>query len=63
MGGWDEMNTATQLRTWRKSKGLSQSQAAKLLDLSVRTWQEWEHGRTEPDARHRKELVKNGVLK
>jgi len=56
------MTTSEILKSWRKSKGLCQAQAAQLLDVSVRTLQGWETGH-EPDRRHKKELVKNGVLK
>lgn len=32
----------------RKKSGMSQAEFAKLLDVSVRTLQEWEQGRREP---------------
>jgi DNA-binding transcriptional regulator YiaG len=35
--------TPADLKSWRTSRGLSQSEAARLLEnLSVRTWQKWE---------------------
>ena len=36
------------LRRWRRKRGLSQSQAARLLGVPVKTFQAWEHGRNEP---------------
>lgn len=36
---------ADQLRAWRARRGLSQSQAAAVLQVSVRTVQGWELGR------------------
>lgn len=34
-----------QLRDWRERNGLTQAGAAELLGVSLRTLQEWEHGR------------------
>lgn len=33
------------LRTWREAHGLSQEGAARLADVSLATWRNWEHGR------------------
>jgi putative transcriptional regulator len=38
----------TLLREWRTKKGLSQSQAAKALGISIDTLQNWEQGRNRP---------------
>lgn len=38
----------TVLRRWRRKRGLSQSQAARLLGVPVKSLQNWEHGRNEP---------------
>jgi putative transcriptional regulator len=42
------MNLKKQLKDWRRSKKLSQSEAAETLGVSVRTLQEWEQGRRTP---------------
>jgi putative transcriptional regulator len=36
------------MRTWRRRKNLSQSEAALELQISKRTLQEWEQGRAAP---------------
>ncbi len=36
------------LRRWRRRRGLSQSQAARLLGVPVKSLQNWEHGRNTP---------------
>jgi putative transcriptional regulator len=36
------------LKCWRKQVGLTQRQAAHRLNVSVRTFQEWEQGRMKP---------------
>jgi len=36
------------LYEWRKTKDLSQSEAALKLNISARTLQEWEQGRAQP---------------
>ena len=36
------------LQNWRKTRGLSQSEAAPLLGVPVRTLQSWEQGEREP---------------
>jgi putative transcriptional regulator len=41
---------ATDVKRIRKKTGLSQSQFAELLTVSVRTVQEWEQGRHSPGA-------------
>lgn len=33
------------LRDWRERNGLTQARAAELLGVSLRSLQEWEHGR------------------
>ena len=38
------------LRAIRKRLGLSQSQAAKKLEVPVATWRNWEQGRNAPHA-------------
>jgi putative transcriptional regulator len=44
------MKTRKKLKSWRNRKGLSQSQAARVLGVSVRTLQNWEQGRNVPSA-------------
>jgi transcriptional regulator with XRE-family HTH domain len=40
---------ALRLKRWRKQRGLTQSQASRVLGVeSVRTLQNWESGRTRP---------------
>lgn len=39
---------AQRLRKWRKFKGLVQKQAAEVLKVNLRTYQNWEEGRWEP---------------
>ena len=46
----DKLAFAKKLKAWRKSKALSQSGAAKFLNISVRTLQNWEIARTKPSA-------------
>jgi DNA-binding transcriptional regulator YiaG len=36
------------LKRWRRRRGLSQSQAARLLGVPVKSLQNWEHGRNTP---------------
>lgn len=38
----------TLLRRWRRRRGLSQSQAAPVLGVPLKTLQNWEHGRNTP---------------
>lgn len=38
----------TKLRAWRKARGLSQSGAAPLLGVTLRTLENWEQGRSQP---------------
>lgn len=45
------------LRAWRARRKLSQSQAAAELQMSVRTLQEWEHGRSAPKGFTRSALL------
>jgi transcriptional regulator with XRE-family HTH domain len=42
---------ADSLRAWRNRTGLSQSQTASLIGISVATYQGWEHGRPSPYAK------------
>ena len=44
------MTFAEQLKAERKRLGLTQAQAAALLDVSARVHWEWETGKTEPYA-------------
>lgn len=39
---------ATQLKQWRRARGLSQSQAAPLLGVPLNTLQNWESERNQP---------------
>ena len=43
------MEFADELKTWRTRKDLKQEEAAKFLGVPLRTYQEWEQGRQEPD--------------
>lgn len=36
------------LKRWRRRRGLSQSQAAPVLGVPLKTLQNWEHGRNTP---------------
>jgi DNA-binding transcriptional regulator YiaG len=42
------MTFRTEIKRWRKARGLSQSQAAAELAISVRTLQNWEIGHQTP---------------
>jgi DNA-binding transcriptional regulator YiaG len=45
---------AAALRSWRKGRRLTQQDAARLLGVPLRTWQNWEIGwRTPPPYRQR----------
>jgi DNA-binding transcriptional regulator YiaG len=37
------------LKAWRAAAGLTQAAAAAVLAVPLRTYQEWEQGRREPD--------------
>lgn len=41
---------ARELKAWRKRAKLSQSQAAVKLETTIKTLQNWEHGRNIPNA-------------
>ena len=43
------MSFADELKAWRAREGFTQHEAAVYLDVSLRTYQEWEQGRQEPD--------------
>jgi len=47
-----------ELRAWRHKRNLSQSEAALKLQISKRTLQEWEQGRTEPEGLARIAILK-----
>ena len=51
-------NLSDELRTWRHKRNLSQSEAALKLQISKRTLQEWEQGRTEPEGLARIAILK-----
>lgn len=51
------MTIPDQLRRWRRARGLSQSQAAPLLGVPVKTLQNWEGGRTKPRGLARAHLL------
>lgn len=53
----DEMNFASLIKSERARLGLTQSEAAMLLDVPARTLWEWEHGKTEPLA-----VAQEGVI-
>ncbi len=36
------------IRKWRKKQGISQEEAARSIDVSLRTWVRWENGEAEP---------------
>ena len=40
---------AYELKQWRADAGYTQAEAAVFLDVSIRTYQEWEQGRQAPD--------------
>lgn len=42
------LESTLDVRAIRNQTGLSQSQIAKLVEVPVRTWQNWEQGRREP---------------
>lgn len=46
------------VRDWRERKGLSQSEAAERLDISVNTLQNWEIARNMPQGFAHNELLK-----
>lgn len=41
----------TRLRRWREAKGLSQEEAARVFDVTIRTYQNWEGDVVEPRGR------------
>ena len=43
-------SVATALRQWRKAKGWTRKQAAKHLNVNVRTLESWEYGYRKPPA-------------
>lgn len=47
---------AQRLTAFRDARDLTQGEFADKLDISVRTLQNWEQGRTKPDRRYRKLL-------
>lgn len=49
---------ATALKAWRERRGLSQSQAAKALEMPVRSLQNWEIARVSPRGVLRTVLLK-----
>ena len=51
-------NLGDELRTWRHKRNLSQSEGALKLQISKRTLQEWEQGRTEPEGLARIAILK-----
>lgn len=46
--GGSTLNTAHIIKAWRAELGLSQSRAAALLGVNLRTYQGWENGRPFP---------------
>lgn len=48
---------AAQLREVRGRRFLNQEQMAKQLKVSLRTYQEWESGRSFPQVRHRSRVA------
>jgi transcriptional regulator with XRE-family HTH domain len=51
----DSKPLAERMRAWRDAKGLSQADAAALVGVSQRNWQNWEQG-------HRANPRINGVM-
>lgn len=43
------MTFAEELKDWRADKAYTQEEAAVFLGVPLRTYQEWEQGRQEPD--------------
>jgi len=57
------MTFGKSLRAWRIKEHLSQKEAAAILDLNVKTYQNWEYGRTEPTASGCRKCVENKMGK
>ena len=53
------MTFRTEIKRWRKARGLSQSQAAAELNISVRTLQNWEIGHQTPHPDRAEHLRQN----
>ena len=51
-------NFGDEMRAWRHKHNFSQSEAALKLQISKRTLQEWEQGRTEPEGLARIAILK-----
>lgn len=49
---------ADAIKVWRKEKAISQSEAAEVLGVPVRTLQNWEIARTKPTAFTAKTILK-----
>jgi putative transcriptional regulator len=56
-GEYGRVTVAPSVQSIREKTGLSQSQFAKLLGVSTRTLQEWEHGRRAPSGAARTLLL------
>ena len=48
----EDKNFSEQLRMWRKSRGLNQTQAGKVLGVSVNTIGHWEGGKVPSERLH-----------
>lgn len=44
----DMVETESKLRQWRRSKGKTQADCAKLVGVTRQTWANWEAGRAAP---------------
>lgn len=53
----DAVRLGERLRSWRKAAGLSQEQAAVLLDCTMITVQRWERGEADPGPRELRRLA------
>jgi DNA-binding transcriptional regulator YiaG len=52
------MKISTQLKRWRARRGLSQSQAAPVLGVTLKTLQNWEQQANQPRGLARSALLK-----
>ena len=57
----EDKNFPEQLRMWRKSRGLTQTEAGKVLGVSVNTIGCWEGGRVPPERFRKRTAVELGV--
>ena len=51
------MSFADQLKSERRRLGLNQAEAAKACDEPIRTWADWERGKTTPKPCHQEGIL------